>query len=269
MKNIVATFVLFASLSVFSQEQRKTAILPGCENAEDPGLCLEQKLQKDITSFFSQSVKDTLITRVKKAFFVISVGFFSGKDGKVDSKWLSVSSLSRELDKKIKKYILDLPAFLPEVDENGYSFTTSHRLSLVYKIDSAKNEILIPAQSEIDEADFEIPFAVIEDVPVFPGCERVDKKQRRDCFQQKMQQHIMQHFRYPVRAQMKGIMGRVFVIFIIDKDGKVTDIRARGPHKLLEKEAVRIIKELPDMTPGKYKGAPVRVPFAIPITFKL
>lgn len=66
-----------------------------------------------------------------------------------------------------------------------------------------------------------------------------------------------------------GIQGRVYVNFIIAKDGSISNIRMRGPDKNLEAEAQRIISKLPQMTPGKQRGRPVRVPFSIPITFRL
>ncbi len=117
--------------------------------------------------------------------------------------------------------------------------------------------------------DIDVPFAVIEDVPIFPGCEGVSKSKRRDCFQEKMNKHIVKNFRYPDIAQEMGIQGRVYVNFIISKDGSISNIRMRGPDKNLEKEAQRIISKLPKMTPGKQRGRPVRVPFSIPITFRL
>jgi protein TonB len=120
-----------------------------------------------------------------------------------------------------------------------------------------------------EEIDMDIPFAIIEDVPLFPGCENVAKSQRRKCFQEKIQKHIIKNFRYPEIAQEMGIQGRVFVQFIIGKDGNISGIRTRGPDKNLEKEANRIISKLPKMTPGKQRGRPVRVPFSIPVTFKL
>jgi protein TonB len=66
-----------------------------------------------------------------------------------------------------------------------------------------------------------------------------------------------------------GIQGRVFVNFIIGKDGSIKDIKMRGPDKNLEKEVKRIISKLPKKSPGKQRGRPVRVPFSIPIIFKL
>ena len=122
---------------------------------------------------------------------------------------------------------------------------------------------------EDDFEDVDVPFAVIEDVPIFPGCEKVAKSERRACFQEKMNKHIRKNFRYPEIAQEMGIQGRVYVQFVIAKDGSITGIRMRGPDKNLEKEAQRIISRLPKMTPGKQRGRPVRVPFSIPITFRL
>jgi len=114
-----------------------------------------------------------------------------------------------------------------------------------------------------------VPFAVIEDVPVFPGCEKVAEAERRKCFQDKINKHIKSVFRYPEIAMEMGIQGKVFVNFIIDKDGSITNIQMRGPDKNLEKEAQRIISELPKMTQGKQRGRVVRVPFSIPIIFRL
>ena len=122
------------------------------------------------------------------------------------------------------------------------------------------------AMEEVDE-DLDVPFAVIEDVPIFPGCENDSNK--RACFQKMMQKHISKNFRYPEIAQDMGVQGRVSVMFTIQKDGSIGNVRMRGPDKNLEKEAARIIGKLPKMTPGKQRGRAVRVPFSIPITFKL
>ena len=120
-----------------------------------------------------------------------------------------------------------------------------------------------------EDDDIEVPFAIIEDIPIVPGCEKVSKKKQRDCFQEKINKHIRKNFRYPEIAQEMGIQGRVYVSFIIGKDGKVIMVQPRGPNKNLEKEAQRIIERLPQMIPGKQRGKAVRVPYSIPITFRL
>lgn len=134
---------------------------------------------------------------------------------------------------------------------------------------SQEEEVIEIEEVEVDEVeeDISVPFAVIEDVPVFPGCENA--KDKKACFQEKMQDHIRKNFRYPEIAQEMGVQGRVSVIFVIQKDGSIGNIRMRGPDKNLEAEALRIIEKLPKMTPGKQRGRAVKVPFSIPITFKL
>ena len=143
--------------------------------------------------------------------------------------------------------------------------------TIIESSETDKDEIIEVEEVEIEEEfdDVDVPFAVIEDVPIFPGCEKMDKNQLRNCFQEKMNKHILKNFRYPEVAQEMGIQGRVFVSFIIAKDGRITDIKMRGPDKNLEKEAKRIISLLPQMIPGKQRGRPVRVPFSIPIIFRL
>ncbi|MFX0557529.1 energy transducer TonB [Maribacter sp. CXY002] len=132
-----------------------------------------------------------------------------------------------------------------------------------------ETEIIEIDDVEVDEFIEEpvVNFMVIEDVPVFPGCE--NEKDKRACFGKMMQKHISKVFRYPELEQEMGIQGRVNVMFVIQKDGSIGDIRMRGPNANLEKEAKRIISKLPKMTPGKQRGTAVKVPFAIPITFQL
>lgn len=143
--------------------------------------------------------------------------------------------------------------------------------TVIESTETNEDEIIEVEEVEIEEEfdDVDVPFAVIEDVPIFPGCEKVAKSERRKCFQEQMNKHIRKNFRYPEIAQEMGIQGRVYVNFIISKDGSISNIRMRGPDKNLEKEAQRIISKLPNMTPGKQRGRAVRVPFSIPITFRL
>ena len=143
--------------------------------------------------------------------------------------------------------------------------------TVIESTETDQEEIVEVEDIEVEEDfdDVDVPFAVIEDVPLYPGCERVAKSERRACFQDKINKHIRKNFRYPEIAQEMGIQGRVYVNFIISKEGLITNVRMRGPDKNLEKEAARIISKLPKMTPGKQRGRPVRVPFSIPITFRL
>ena len=110
----------------------------------------------------------------------------------------------------------------------------------------------------------------VDEVPVFPGCEVVSKSEQKKCFQKMIFIHINKTVCYPEIGQEMGIQGKVYMRFVIEKDGSITNIEVlRSPDRNLEKEALRIINKLPKMTPGKQRGHPVRVPFSIPIAFKL
>lgn len=146
-----------------------------------------------------------------------------------------------------------------EVEETVIESTETSQEEEVIEIEDVEVE-------EVEEIE-DVPFAVIEDVPVYPGCEGASDK--RACFNEMIQKHIRKNFRYPEIAQEMGIQGRVNVMFTIMTDGSIGNIRYRGPDKNLEAEALRIIQRLPKMTPGRQRGRAVRVPFSIPITFKL
>tara|TARA_B110000114_G_scaffold164529_1_gene184130 strand:+ start:354 stop:962 length:609 start_codon:yes stop_codon:yes gene_type:complete len=143
--------------------------------------------------------------------------------------------------------------------------------TVIESTESDQDDIVEVEDVEVEDAfdDVDVPFAIIEDVPLFSGCEKVAKSKRRDCFQEKINKHIVRNFRYPEIAQEMGIQGRVYENFIIAKDGSIQEIRMRGPDKNLEKEAQRITSKLLKMIPRKQRGRPVRVPFSIPITFRL
>ena len=129
--------------------------------------------------------------------------------------------------------------------------------------------ILVPIISFSQEK--EIDFDAVERPPIYPGCNvNLKNKLLRSCIQKKIQNHIAKNFRYPEFAEKTGIQGRVFVGFFIDKDGSIVGIRSRGPHPILEIEAKRIISRLPKFIPAlDSDGKAVRVPFSVPITFKL
>ena len=120
------------------------------------------------------------------------------------------------------------------------------------------------------EEDVEVPFAVIENVPVFPGCERGNNAKKRKCMSDKIAKFVQRKFNTDLAGDL-GLTGRqrINVIFKIDKIGNVTGVRARAPHPRLEKEAQRVINLLPKMQPGKQRGKAVIVPYSLPIIFQV
>jgi len=110
---------------------------------------------------------------------------------------------------------------------------------------------------EIEEDDEEF-FMVVENMPEFPGGDLG------------LMKFIQKNVRYPAIAKEYNITGKVYVSFIVDKKGNVTNVKiVRGVDKNLDAEAVRVVSSLPKYKPGKQRGKAVRVMFTIPINFTL
>jgi|TARA_B110000908_G_scaffold62405_1_gene75730 protein TonB len=120
------------------------------------------------------------------------------------------------------------------------------------------------------EEDIEVPFSVIENVPIFPGCDKGNNAERRKCMSQKITKFVQRKFNTDLAGDL-GLSGRqrISVIFKIDKTGDVVGVRARAPHPRLVKEAQRVINLLPKMKPGKQRGKAVIVPYSLPIIFQV
>ena len=122
-----------------------------------------------------------------------------------------------------------------------------------------------------EEEDITVPFAVIENVPIYPGCEKVKSNAKRKlCLSDKVSKLVQKNFNKDLAGDL-GLTGvqRIFVQFKIDKNGQVANVKARAPHPSLEKEAIRVVKLLPIMTPGRQREKPVGVLYSLPILFKV
>lgn len=139
------------------------------------------------------------------------------------------------------------------------------------QMDDVIEEVVEIEAVEVEEVEEEVtvPFAIVEKVPIYPGCTGKTNDELKTCFEQKIIAHVNKNFKFPELALEMGINGKVFVMFSVDRDGYVSGIRSRGPDKVLEKEAERIISLLPRMTPANQRGKSVKVPYSIPIHFKL
>lgn len=125
--------------------------------------------------------------------------------------------------------------------------------------------------TEKEEIVEDVPFVIIEKVPIFPGCTGTNDDLRK-CFSEKTTKFVLQHFNTNIATDIgleSGSIQRIFVVFKIDKNGDITNIQARAPYKKLEDEAFRVVNSLPKMTPGMQRGIPVGVSYGLPIVFKV
>mgnify|MGYP001407493844 CR=1 FL=1 len=122
------------------------------------------------------------------------------------------------------------------------------------------------SQKEIND----VPFAVVEEVPVFPGCESLQTNaERKKCMSEQVSQLINANFNTKVgeELQLKGVQ-RIYTRFRINENGDIVDIESRASVPELEKEAERVVSLLPKITPGKHKGKNVGVLYSLPIVFQ-
>jgi protein TonB len=146
--------------------------------------------------------------------------------------------------------------------------------TILESTETDEKEVIEVQETEIVEVEEEeevvedVPFAVIEQVPIFPGCKGSNAKLKQ-CMQDKITKHVQKKFNAELANELGLDPGRkrISVQFKIDKYGRVSDIRARAPHPRLKKEAIRIIKLLPKMSPGKQRNKPVNVRYNLPINF--
>ncbi|TNF43384.1 MAG: energy transducer TonB [Bacteroidetes bacterium] len=116
---------------------------------------------------------------------------------------------------------------------------------------------VISTQVEEEEEEQQV-FFIVEDMPEFPGGEMA------------LRTYIANAIKYPVIAQENGIQGKVYVTFVVGKDGSVSNASiARGVDPSLDKEALRVVNTLPKWKPGKQRGKPVNVSYTVPINFVL
>ncbi len=130
-------------------------------------------------------------------------------------------------------------------------------------------DALVDKEEDDEPANF--PFTVVEDVPVFPGCEKLrTNKEKAACFSKKIQRLVSRKFNSEL-GQEYGLQGlqRIHVQFDVARDGSIQDILVRAPHPALEKEARRVVKLFPIMTPGRQRGKAVTVKYQLPISFRI
>jgi bla regulator protein BlaR1 len=146
-----------------------------------------------------------------------------------------------------------------------------HTLIMTDGITTTKMIIEKNMIENIYDSNIEVPFAVIDEIPIYKDCESFTTNEtRRKCMSQKITNVFAENFNTKLGEEL-GLKGnqRINLIFKIDQQGKVKDARVRAPHPDLEAEALRVINLLPQMKPGMHNGQTVVVPYSLPILFKV
>lgn len=147
---------------------------------------------------------------------------------------------------------------LDEVEKSDKAvgaFTVEGNDEVAGEVLKAKEEIATPEPPKQEDNKV---FDVVEQMPSFPGGQGA------------LMQWLASNMKYPVIAAENGVQGRVIVQFVVEKDGRVTDVHvAKSVDPSLDKEAARVVGAMPKWIPGKQNGSAVRVKYTVPVTFKL
>ena len=262
---------MFFSLGLFGQNGNEYSVYfpkerlvhPNCQDEQNEDSCFNAILENRILSILNkyekryESVKDTL--NLSLSLFVDESGQLIQKD---HYAMVSARSIKNKTREKLVDIIDELPKLTVENPKPEF-YDVRHTFEFKFLIQKT-NDPRFKALHQYDYGGGDIL-----EIPVFPGCEGLGSQLGKDCFNQKMKDHIAQHFVYPQAALDQRISGAVYLMMTINKQGYIENIKTKGPHPLLVNEALRIINLLPRLTPGRVNGEPADFPYSIPVTFRL
>ncbi len=171
-----------------------------------------------------------------------------------------ITMMKKNKSKQIKKakYLLLLPLLASML---VYTSSSSQKKSI---------KKYTPSIVEVKQSYKDVPFSIIEEVPVFPGCIGT-RKEKSDCLNRSLKKHVINNFNVNLAGKLGLTPGKkkIWIIFRIDEKGFVTDVSARAPHPKLKEEAIRVVNTIPRMKPGKQKGKAVGMKYTLPIIFNI
>ena len=215
--------------------------------------------EEAMMKYVSENIKYPQAAKDKNIAGRVFVSFVVEKDGSVNEVKV-MRGIGGGCDEEAVRVIKGMPKWKPGI-QKGKPVRVSYQIPINFKLaDDAQTKSAKKTEANKPDMkpDKDGVYQIVEEMPQYPGGE------------QAMMDFVSKNVVYPKEAQEKGISGRVFVSFIVEKDGSVSNVDVkRGIGGGCDDEAVRVIKAMPKWKPGKQDGKPVRVSYMMPITFKL
>ncbi|WP_397364816.1 energy transducer TonB [Olleya sp. R77988] len=272
MKYILTLLFLVTSFSYGQKKatyNREHVVFPGCENAEDLAKCYETNLLQFIDSSLTKEITQKIIKYSKKDTIKIYSRLYFDEKGAIIKKHSGFSSSADSTKNQLDYLITKFPKVGPVLDQYNNGVADYKNSMFGFQVDR-KNNTLVSIKDYQPE---EVPYSIIENVPRYKGCPAILSNEiAKKCMSAKVSKHVSSHFNGNLASSLDLSPGikKIYVFFKINKEGKVTSIKARAPHPALEKEAIRVISLIPDLdAPGMQRGKPATVPYSLPITFSI
>ncbi|QIA08215.1 energy transducer TonB [Draconibacterium halophilum] len=183
----------------------------------------------------------------------VYVSFNVNEKGEIEDAVIA-RGVDPSLDKEALRVVNELEKTWKPGKQRGVAVKVRYTLPINFALDGGSSKQKKIARGEGSDAIF----FIVEDMPEFPGGDEALRK------------YIANAITYPEIAHTKEIEGKVYVSFVVEKDGSIGNAKIeRGVDPSLDKEALRVVKSLPKWKPGKQRGEPVRVQYTVPINFAL
>lgn len=212
-----------------------------------------------LMKYLGENIKYPAEAKEKKIQGRVNVAFIVNQDGSISDTKI-IRGASPLLDAEALRVIGSMPKWKPGM-QKGKAVRVQYTVPVVFSLKKQEGDINVhSAQFNPKEIkpDANGIYEVAEDMPQFPGG------------MSKLLEYISKNMQYPAEAQKQKVQGRVVVQMVVDAEGNITNPRIlRGVNPLLDKEALRLMKEMPKWTPGKQNGKAVAVKYTLPVMFKL
>lgn len=271
-KITLAVILSLLSFTAIAQSKKiGFAIFAECANAESFSDCNKAKFEKDITSLISKEITTDLAKSLDKNYFSISFAFISDEHGKVSPETIEIACDNKLLQEAIKRYILNLPPFIPK-DSSYTERRTVHMRSLTFIYNASLKKYEPASKDKLLQEGINPNYVTFENEPVLKGCENESIEEAKKCTRQKLTSDTNKNIR--INSIPETFSGQIKLLgkFIVETDGSVTidDISCTiSDCKGLVESFKRVIKNFPAFIPGNYKGVNVRVAYNLPLTINM
>lgn len=231
-----------------------TTIIPVTQSENNEVFIVVENMPKfngNMTEWIMQNVRypyDAMIQNIQGKVFV---QFIIDKEGNVTHPKV-VKGVNPLLDEEALRVISVMPKWQPGT-QRGKVVRVSYTLPINFALSTDEKVIDVPDTPQSTPDDV---FIVVENMPQFS--------------QGNTHEWIAKNIKYPAGAIEKKIEGKVYIQFVIEKDGSLSNFKIiRGADPILDQEALRVVKQMPNWKPGKQRGKAVRVAYTLPVSFKL
>lgn len=260
--SILALGIVLFACSTPEKQEITTTDAPEIEQIEEAFTVVEVMPEypggmDSLVAFLGNNIKYPQSAKDAGVEGTVYVNFIVEKDGSVSSA-KTTRSVSENCDTEAIRVVSSMPDWIPGM-QNNKTVRVSFNLPISFKLSDKKAESKITRIIVIDDINNDSVFEVVEQMPEYPGGFAA------------MSTYLGKNIKYPEQAKKDKISGRVFVSFVVEKDGVVSGVKIlRGIGGGCDEEALRVVSAMPNWKPGKNDaGKAVRVKYNLPIKFAL